>query len=284
MFQNNLLQRRPQNLLKEFLILYNEVYPIDIIKANKLIQENISHLNGKIEKPSYVKELENRWYESLKTSKADFSIYDDYYYFTDLWACFHKFSRRYLLSILKNNSLNKTTSIYEIFKDIKSIIDLGCGIGYTTAIFKQLFPNADVCGTNLEDTKQYKFCQKMSSLYNFKIVSDIKQAKPVDLVFASEYFEHIYNPIDHILDVINILKPKFLFLANSFNTVSVGHFEYYAFQNGAIKSFYNQNEISRKFNRILVSNGYTKIKTKLWNNKPTLWAKNEPSIPFIHSI
>jgi len=260
---SNLLTEKPRYLLNNFLETYNNIYPIDFQKAKTLIKEATQYYNGKISIPPYVKKLEEQWYNSLSNNHIDYSVYNDEYYFTDIWSCWHLYSRKYILSIKQD------VRIFDYFhENVNSIVDLGCGIGYSTAMLKQMFPKANVYGTNLASTKQYNFCYQMSKKYDFELVCDVKDInKQIDLVFASEYFEHIEDTIDHLQTVINTLNPKCLFLANSFNTQSLGHFTRY--------KCYDQNIVSRKFNNVLKNNGYITMKTKLWNNKPRLWIKNE---------
>lgn len=264
---NNLLELKPKELLEGFLEDYNSLHKIDIDRSKELIKQTVLYYQNKLETPDYVKQLEDRWYDTF-----DYSVYDDQYYFTDLWACWNLYSRHYVLSIQKDKK------IFDFFKNnITSIVDLGCGIGYSTAMLKQMFPVADVYGTNLSTTKQYSFCSKMGDGYNFKIKDDVKNInKKIDLVFASEYFEHIEDAVDNVRKVIETLEPKCLFLANSFNTKSVGHFTTYK-QTDPDNLFienYDQSLASRKFNKSIKNLGYVSVKTKLWNDKPKLWIKS----------
>jgi len=268
-----LIDEKPKELLEEFLFSYHKIHNINIDKALRIIKSNINYYKGdKIKRAElvYLQEPENIWYNALKKNKIDYSVYDDHYYFTDLWACWVIYSRTYLKGIVKDNSLTANTSILSLLKGINSILDLGCGIGYTTASLKQIFNNAIVYGTNIEDTKQYLFCKSMSKKYNFKIVPEISKINhSIDLIFASEYFEHIENSLEHLQDIIKKLNPKYFIIANAFNTRSVGHFIEYKYYGRIIK----QDKISKLFNNILISNKYKKIKTKLWNNKPNIYIK-----------
>lgn len=265
--QVNLLKLKPTELLEGFLADYNSLHKIDIEKSKTLIKQTFAFYKNKTEAPDYVKKLQDRWYK-----KYDYSVYDDEYYFTDLWACWSLYSRNYVLSVKKNKS------IYNFLKNnITSIVDLGCGIGYSTAMLKQIFLDAEVYGTNLATTKQYSFCSQMGSIYDFKIREKVKDInKKIDLVFASEYFEHIEDAVDNVKEVIETLKPKCLFLANSFNTKSVGHFITYKQKNPDNFSIecYDQSVASRKFNKAIRNLGYVSVKTGLWNNKPQLWIKS----------
>tara|TARA_R110000744_G_scaffold379342_1_gene497132 strand:- start:920 stop:1780 length:861 start_codon:yes stop_codon:yes gene_type:complete len=278
--RHNLLEEKPRYLLKYFLEEYNKIIQIDINKAYKLIKDATYYYSGKIPIPEYVKSLEDQWYNQLNNNFIDYSVYSDKYYFTDIWACWNLYSRKYILSIKKENT------IYDYFvKNVNSIVDLGCGIAYSTAMLKQMFPKADVYGTNIAGTAQFNFGYQLSKIYNFQIKSNVEDInKPIDLVFASEYFEHIEDATDNIRNVVKKLNPKCLFLANSFNTKSLGHFLKYKektdikkFNNTELPlyEYYDQKIISKKFNKTLKELGYISPKTKLWNNKPRFWIKNK---------
>jgi len=274
-----LIDIKPKEALNNFLQIYNTINPISKDLAKELIKTAIAYYskNGKIS--SYHKHLEEQWYKSICSptfpslnqyylDNIDYTVYDDKYYFTDLWTCWIVYSRNYIKSIIKKQE------IYNLLKDVKSVVDLGCGIGYTTAALKEIFNNADVFGTNLEGTKQYLFCKEMGRKYNFKLLSDIKEINSKEgLVIAFEYFEHIQNVIDHLIEILNFYQPTYLYIANSFNTRSIGHFEWYKHyhQNNL---FYSQKKISKQFNKILRLAGYQTVKTTNWNNKPILWHKN----------
>lgn len=221
--------------------------------------------------PNNVQELEACWYKSLEDNMPDYSVYDNNYYFDDLKKCWAEYSREYLLKIHSKKSLFGKSIVEDIGK-IDSILDLGCGIGCTTASLKELFPEANVYGTNLKTTRQYDMAEERGKKRDFSIVSDIHDLRTkISFVFASEYFEHIKKPIDHLIDIIDLLNPTYFIIANSFNARAIGHFIEYQYNN----EFFNGRMISRLFNKTLRNNGYTKVQTKLWNQRPTYWKKNE---------
>ena len=234
------------------------IYAIKYYKGNVLVRENLRILH----------ELEAKWYKSLENNSPDYSVYNDSSFLSDIWACWIVYSRKYLLNINSKKYLSDK-SIIEDMGDIKTIIDLGCGFGYTTAGLKELFPKADVFGTNIENSCQFKIATEYSKLYNFYIIPDIKDKK-ADLIFASEYFEHIEKPVQHLIDIINICNPKYFIIANSFNTKALGHFNSYNIN----KLYLDGKTTSREFNNTLRIYGYKKIDTKLWNNRPTYWKKS----------
>jgi len=274
MKKNNLLTEKPKQLLNDFLNNYKELYDIDVEFSRELIRDCILYYNNKIDQPKYLKNITDKWYNSLGDYyNPDYSVYNDKYYFaTDLWPCFAIYSRKYVLGILNNKT------IMEEINQSDTIIDLGCGIGYSTAMLKQAFPDKQIIGTNLKDTQQYKFCKRMGEMYDFKIVNSEYEIKGnVDFVFASEYFEHIFDAPINVKNLLNHLSPKYLLLANTFNQESVGHFNMYLYKNcknNKIELIKN-SKTSKAFNLVLKANGYKKIKTGLWNNRPNFWSKDK---------
>ena len=62
-------------------------------------------------------------------------------------------------------------------------------------------------GTNLDGTLQMSVARTMAADYDFTMAGDPNDlAGPTDLVFASEYFEHIDAPISHLDMILEILK------------------------------------------------------------------------------
>jgi methylase of polypeptide subunit release factors len=213
--------------------------------------------------------LLERWINSLQ-STPDYLVYAHDHYIAELWACWKQYSRSHLLNIQKPNSLI-TESIINHLQASKTIVDLGFGFGYTTAALKQIFPRATVWGTNLADTLQIEVAQTMAKDYQFNITDQIQSIEaPVDLVFASEYFEHIQNPIDHLHQVIEILRPQYWLIANAFGTTAIGHFDYYSVAGSLVPA----KQCSKLFNAAMRQHGYKSIKTKLWNNRPFFWSKS----------
>jgi SAM-dependent methyltransferase len=262
----DVLNHRPNILLENFLEDYQKFNKIDYEYAKQLIS-----LGFKLQANApYQKFLVDEWYASLEADKPNFDLYDHQYYFVDLWICWKEYSRNYLKAIPKRNSLDAETSIYSYLKDIRTVADLGCGLGLTSAGLKQIFKNARVVGTNIKDTKQYAFCEFMSKKYDFEIEPHYSRLPKLDLLFASEYYEHIYDCLDEIDVILKTKAPRYLYIASSFNTVSYGHFRKYKTLNSDAQV--DQKKISKIFNNTLKLNGYRKIKTKLWNNRPALWS------------
>lgn len=266
----NLITEKLSDTKKRFIDDYTSMFKVDKNKALEYIKTN-NHFDF----------LTEQWYYHLSIEDLDgaYQVYDDDYYFTDLWNCFVTYSRPYLKNILK-------LDLYKSIKKSKVVVDLGCGVGLTTSMLTCIFPNAKVYGTNLKNTKQWNFCKKMSRKFDFKMIENVKQIKEnVDVAFASEYFEHILSPIEHLDEIITNISPKYFIIANSFNTHSIGHFNEYIEKRKYIEKkksltpddeiVIDQKNISRKFNNYLKSKNYSKIKTKLFNNKPNVWMRND---------
>jgi len=257
-------------LLEEFLNTYKSTQDININAARNIISNAVKKHSSHKDGESYFKTIEKLWYYSLAWGSPNYGLYNDDYYFTDLWTCWTVYSRKYLKGIMKCIDKSDNSLVFDKIKNYNSVLDLGCGIGLTTSSLAQMFPNAQVFGTNIEDTKQYKFCQLMSRKYGFNIYPDINHiTQDIDLVFASEYFEHIENPVEHLKDIIYKLNPKCFIIANAFNTSALGHFIEYKNEGNII----NQKYISKIFDSVLKENNYIKLKTNLWNNRPAIWIK-----------
>jgi len=261
---NDILKMSTKETIDCFIGIIKDVLGINDPEMYTTIIENIKYFKGiKVSNESVKdgKYLEDRWYKSVELGNPDYGIYDHLHYLPQLVACWIIYSKEYI------RNLNK----FGLFpKDPKVIVDLGCGIGFSTLALKQLFPNAEVFGINLKDTMQYSICNSIAKKYDFKVVESILDVpKDVDIVFASEYFEHISDPIKHLFDVIRYMSPKNLYAANSFNTRSIGHFPFYIVADELVEN----KKLGRIFGSEMRLHEYEKISTKLWNARPTCWKR-----------
>jgi SAM-dependent methyltransferase len=253
-----ILTEKKEKLFADFFNRYKKYGNINIEVIKKIIDTKSN------------KNLEDKWYKELEKGNIDYSVYNTDEYIGELWLCWLIYSRKYLLSIQKESSL-PPYGIVKDFGKVKKIVDLGCGFGYTTLALKQIFPNAEVYGTNIEDTIQFKFAEKLAKENNFNIVGNINEIKgQTDLVFASEYFEHIQEPIKDLHKIIKYLSPRNFLIANAFGVHAIGHFTSYIVNNENI----DQKQISRLFNKELKEFRYEKVKTKLWNNRPAYYKRS----------
>ena len=229
----------------------------DPIKFENIVLNTLKYINGDSSARNKLRELqdlENKWYEKLDNNIIDYSVYDDVYYLADTWVCWKKYSRDYIKRIKKHISI----------KNVHKIADLGCGIGYSSAALKEEY-NCKVYATNIKETNQYKICESISKKNDFILLENIDKIGIVDVLFASEYFEHFERPVEHLLECLNKLKPKHILFANTFNAKSIGHFNVYK----NLNENYDGRKIVKLFSKTLIENGYIKIKTKCWNNRPT---------------
>lgn len=249
-------------LLQDFLDRCSNIEGVDVEKVR-------GFLNGEVKR-----EMEAIWYESLQRGEPDWSIYDSDEYLAEAWESWERYSRRYLKAILSkprpefhgrfNNEI-----ILQSFGKIETVVDIGCGLGYSTVALKEIFPDAEVYGTNLPDTKQTAFARQLLPEGGFHLIENIREVPQPrkTLVFASEFFEHLINPVRSLQEIIHILHPKILVIANTFLSDSPGHFPFYRYQDKIVP----RGGMSRLFNRELTQNRYKNIRTGLWNNRPALW-------------
>lgn len=267
--KSDLLAQSPQLSLLQFqqILVSEGVQNTEQLK--EIAKQTIRYLGGNQDARNSLMHgqmLENVWYESLAAGVPDYSVYETDYYLAELWACWVVYSRRYLKEAEKNSSLPP----FGVLSDIKPsvIVDVGCGFGFTTAALKQLFPSAKVYATNLPNTFQYRVATRTAEMYGFTLVPDVTHIpERADLVFASEYFEHFPEPVAHLEEIIRAIQPKSWLIANAFTAKAIGHFINYRV-NGAES---DGKATSRAFAKTLNQHGYKKIKTNLWNNRPSYW-------------
>ena len=214
--------------------------------------------------------LEERWYASLRNAGvADYSVYADDAYLGELWLCWTMYSRGYLASIQKPGSL-PPIGVANFVRSHGAVVDLGNGIGLTSAALRRIFPEAEVIGTNIADTRQYKIASVLAREYEFAMVQRPEQiSQRVGLVFASEYFEHFEEPLVHLHEVLTALSPRAMLIANAFSANAIGHFDDYKHYGISI----GKKLVGRRFNAMMRDSGYEKVKTTLWNNRPSLWVR-----------
>lgn len=257
---NQFLLEKPSILFDKFLDDYQTFFKIDRTDAKRMMRDG-----------SLFKRLTEEWYNQLEQNNLTeaFKVYDDDYYFVDIFNCFAWYSRNYIKRLIKP-SMPNGQSIYDLLKNAESFVDIGCGISYSTCTLKTLLPNAKAYGINLKNTKQWKLCEIMAKRHDFSLIESIHNINHnVDFVFASEYFEHIYNPTAHVKEIIDAVSPKYFIIANAFNTWSIGHFKEYEYEGNIV----DQSKISKIFNTFLMKNGYQKLECKMWNNKPVIWSR-----------
>ena len=277
-FASDMLKVSPKNALRLFYrlcVLTDVPKPVIVAKTAQASAKAIRAGDSTLEGTGPLQDLADRWYESLATGDPDYGVYEAPMYLAEAYACWAVYSRTYLRAIEKPTSLPP----YGVARDLNypsRIVDLGCGIGFSTAGLAQLFPWAKVTGTNVPDCAQTRIAEHVARRYpsgppRFDIIGELSEygGGPVCLVFASEYFEHFQEPVSHLNEVISELDPEAFLIANTFTNPSIGHFPYYEVDGNQLVGA----QVSRAFNHELRRSGYKNVRTKMWNNRPAYWKK-----------
>lgn len=210
---------------------------------------------------------EEDWYASLAAGEPDYSIYGRPEYLAEVWCCWDHYARKYIKDIF---DARKVEGLLGLMGE-GAIVDLGNGLGLSTAAFAQLLPLREVIGTNLPGTVQWQFNEYVRKKTGFILLpeSELFAARPpVALCFASEYFEHFEKPLEHLQEVL-ALSPRVMVVANAFGADSMGHFPTYIHEGVEVP----RSAIGAKFNGALIKAGYRPVPTKLWNNRPMVMVK-----------
>ena len=206
-----------------------------------------------------VKNIEH-WVEQWVKNEEDNSLYEKEDYVYDAWECFKVYSKNYV---------KLTTDFLNTYK-FNSILDYGAGLGLTTKLLANNFPDKQVYYLNLRGSQWDFSSNYLSNTPNVKMIENITSLGDVDVVCAWEFFEHIKKPCE-ILDKILQLNPNILSIANSFGATAYGHYSTY--ECGG--ELFTRKTVSKAFNKHLKLKGY-KINPhthQFWNNRPTLWEK-----------
>lgn len=224
--------------------------PTERVRA--IVAETVSHASAiQEDRSDSATPLEERWYASVAAGTPDYSIYDDEAYIGEVWASWRLYSRGYLRALERRDL------------EPESFVDLGCGAGYTTARLVEMYPLAYALATQLPG-RQADVARRVGDEYGFDVVERVECR--VELVFASEYFEHFHQPIDHLRDILAIAQPRWLVVASSFSAPSAGHFPSYLVDGHEVDG----RATSRAFGRELRRQGYAK-RWAGWNGRPALW-------------
>jgi len=214
--------------------------------------ETVEHFKTRSTEEKPLQFLENAWYASLKIGSGDFDLYRVEAYLADVLACWNIYSKQYIA---------KLASRPEVCW-VKRIADLGCGLGYTSLALSEIF-NAHVYATNFKNSYQWAFAKQIG----VDLYENTRDVGRVDLVFASEYFEHFQQPVKHLREVLRDCEPKLLCIANAFGAQSFGHFDIYE----ADDKIVSNKQIGRLFNAELRKSNYEQVATGWWNDRPSLW-------------
>ena len=110
---------------------------------------------------------------------------------------------------------------FGVLKDIKSAIDIGCGVGYHLKYYSELYPNTQWTGidSNPELIKKAEEILRGKSNIQLKHTSlaDYKTDKKYDAVFTCAVLQYIPDQLENYFELVtNILEPGgFLFILES---------------------------------------------------------------------
>jgi ubiquinone/menaquinone biosynthesis C-methylase UbiE len=232
----------------------------------------------------YVAKLEGKQYSSFSKKQAielehtqldewwwgehykDFSRYSTFHYLYAGLNCFDNYSKPSAIDAFKNLKNEK----------IKSIIDVGAGIGLSTMLLSDLFPEATVLYNNIEGSLQEKFFnenkQKCFNVKNLEFISNDELLKvrdfDFDLLFASEYFEHFDKFLDWTSKIIEDNRFRYIVVNNSFSVEAYGHFKEYQLDGTLI----TPRQASRQW-LTFIRNSYEDMKVKCWNGRPRMFVR-----------
>jgi SAM-dependent methyltransferase len=248
---------------EQYCVIASKISGISISEIKEIVKyiedKEFDNDEEVIHSSKYIKQ----WYDSIKESgsAADYSLYDDKYYIGAGWLSYKKWSSKHVKVLADNKKL---------FEGLNIIIDFGCGIGYSTLDLCIAFPEQKIIGTNLKGI-QLEICKEIcKDRINVEFVTDNKFAElPVcDLAFCSEYFEHFYEPIAHLREILLTTNPKYVAVANAFRPLAVGHFNKYLIS-GKIRDC---EATKVMFNNVLAEN-YAPVTHDGFNNRPNIWKK-----------
>lgn len=212
-----------------------------------------------IQQSPYVK----KWYASLKKGEPDYSVYEGEYYMASSLLCYANYTRGMLRMLAKHT---------DVFKDkkIDTIVDYGCGIGYSSLVLQEMWPDAKVYGTNYNPSLQLDFTKKLFKPKGLYARDRHTKIGKVSLGFSAEYFEHFEEPVTELITILDKNSPDVLVTANSFAPLAVGHFNKYNVT--GVGMGIDPRKTTNAFNKTMHNNGYIKY-SHWWNGRPNIWVK-----------
>lgn len=201
--------------------------------------------------------LAQRWYASVEAGSPDYTIYDGPEYVGAAWASWFVYSRktlRFVRSVWRQHPEWTQPGL---------VVDLGCGVGLTTAALTQIFPHAQVIGTQRSGL-QAVVARRYAARFGFEVHDDPPPSP--DVLCGFEYFEHFQRPLEELRRAV-ACRPKMLVMANSFGVDSPGHFRTYLDGDTPVRP----SQVAKLFDAALRRAGYELLPDKCWNSRPQFW-------------
>ena len=120
---------------------------------------------------NHIIRLERKWYRSILT-EPDYMVYSDPYYLCDLWSCWILYSRESVKTLTRPKSAI-SKSVVDHFGKVQTVLDVGCGIGLTTAFNGDSighFNEYSHLGKRLSDKQMSRFFNKAMRGWGYKRV------------------------------------------------------------------------------------------------------------------
>jgi SAM-dependent methyltransferase len=149
-------------------------------------------------------------------------------------------------------------------KDIKSILEVGCGTGIYPIKNKNLFENIDYTGIDISDSA-IEFCKNNSS-FEFIVGDFIKMniSKKYDLVFSHAVVDHVYDIDEFISKIVNHTK-KYAYI-NSYRGFFPNLEEHKMTWDGHEACYYNNLSI-KQIKKLLIKLGLNEDEFKIYSEQ-----------------
>lgn len=206
-------------------------------------------------------DLSRRWESSLERGEPDYGVYLEPDYLGELWICWSIYSRDYLRRL--------QLRLHEM-PPARSIVDVGCGLGLTSAAISELFPKARVLATESDGSPQRMVASALAERSRFTLATlDELEALPdVDGVFMFEYLEHFADPLAHLRRLL-ALEPAWIVDASTFTSDGIGHFPSYPV--GRLVDAIGSS-VTQAVRAELRAEGFEPT-LRFWNGRPTVWER-----------
>lgn len=172
---NEIFNKIKKEDFKQLLEIANQYKPLPVEDLYKSFISDNDMLNC----------LHKKWEKSVADGNPDYSVYGEDAYMNEVFICWKEYSRRYLL-LLKKYLAKENCEVNK--EDISSILDLGCGCGFSTIGLKAIFPKAIVSATNLNGTLQHAInvhvTENIDDIYIYD-ENDTFNLNNINMVFAS---------------------------------------------------------------------------------------------------
>lgn len=270
------LARAPRVELKRMLNLVRwEEFGLTRESARQLCEDGMAFTNG--DELRKVEQLWMLWEQVLERKRDVDEVCRAPSYLSDAWASWAGYTRTRLREAFGVRFVDG--GLLNAVPDPKVIVDLGNGLGLSTRALSEAYPEALVCGTNLEGSVQSAIAEA-NSMGRFGQFGDPIEVlawisdngfKRADIVVAMEYFEHFERPLQHLHAIMLTLRPRVLLVANSFKLGAVGHWpEYFIEGRGSV----TPRQAGTAFWNALRDYGYERRESEVWNNRPAFWVKS----------